>query len=135
MPFAHRTLLLIAAVTVTHWLAPGAGAGEHDAGAAQFRAYCAVCHGAEGRGDGVLREELKRPPSDLTALSRSNGGSFPETVVYQVIDGRRTSPFHGSREMPVWGLRFRIGGADEAQTQERIDALVRYVERIQDVVE
>lgn len=135
MLLACRPLLVMAAVIAVLCPASDAGAGERDNGAEAYRARCAVCHGEGGRGDGVMREALKRAPSDLTALSRNNGGSFPETVVYQVIDGRRTSPFHGSREMPVWGLRFRIGGADEAQTHNRIGALVRYVEGIQELAE
>ena len=78
-----------------------------------------------------MRDRLVRPPSDLTALSRSNGGSFPETMVYQIIDGRRVSLFHGSREMPMWGLRFRLEGDSERHAQRRLDSLVRFLEHVQ----
>jgi putative copper export protein/mono/diheme cytochrome c family protein len=36
-------------------------------GAALFRAHCATCHGAGGRGDGPGGAGLPRPPADLTA--------------------------------------------------------------------
>ena len=99
-------------------------------GAGEFRTYCAVCHGINGRGDGPMADKLTRRPSDLTRLSKDNGGSFPETFVYQSIDGRRIVLFHGTREMPIWGDRFRRNG-DEETLDARIDALVRHVESIQ----
>jgi len=36
-------------------------------GQAVYRAQCVGCHGAAGRGDGVLAAGLRRPPADLTA--------------------------------------------------------------------
>jgi mono/diheme cytochrome c family protein len=99
-------------------------------GAEEFRTHCAVCHGSGGHGDGPMAGQLVRRPTDLTLLSRNNGGSFPETVVYQSIDGRRIVLFHGSREMPVWGERFQRND-DEATQDARINALVRYVESLQ----
>jgi Cytochrome C oxidase, cbb3-type, subunit III len=36
-------------------------------GSALFAAHCAVCHGAEGRGDGPAAKSLPVPPADLTA--------------------------------------------------------------------
>jgi len=36
-------------------------------GTARFARHCAVCHGAEGRGDGVLAKEFARPPANLVS--------------------------------------------------------------------
>ena len=36
-------------------------------GAALFAQHCAVCHGPEGKGDGILAAALNPPPADLTA--------------------------------------------------------------------
>ena len=44
-------------------------------GAVLFRVRCAVCHGAEGRGDGPAAVRLRRPPADF---SRKQPG--PERV-------------------------------------------------------
>lgn len=38
--------------------------GEKD-GAALFARHCAVCHGAQGRGDGILSKAWLRPPANL----------------------------------------------------------------------
>jgi hypothetical protein len=77
-----------------------------------------------------MADKLIRRPNDLTQLSAQNGGSFPETVVYQSVDGRRIVLFHGPREMPIWGDRFRRDG-EEGTVDARIDALVRHVESLQ----
>ncbi len=48
-------------------------------GAALFAKNCAMCHGAEGRGDGKLAKSLPVPPANLTAphvLMHSDGQMF-----------------------------------------------------------
>lgn len=47
------------------------------AGGRTFAHWCADCHGARGQGDGPLATQTDERPSDLTALARGNGGSFP----------------------------------------------------------
>ncbi len=59
-----------------------------DAGRVEYEAHCAVCHGPAGAGNGELRRFLTVPPSDLTTLSRRNGGAFPNQLVWEVIDVR-----------------------------------------------
>jgi len=49
---------------------------------------------------------LAKPPSDLTKLSESNGDVFP-FVLFEEIDGPLEVALHGSREMPVWGDRYK----------------------------
>ena len=43
-------------------------------GPALYTAYCAVCHGRTGRGDGPAAIELKTPPRDLATLARRHDG-------------------------------------------------------------
>jgi mono/diheme cytochrome c family protein len=96
-----------------------------------FHSYCAPCHGTAGRGDGVMAGQLRRVPPNLTMFSARNGGVFPAERVRRVIDGTGV-PAHGDREMPVWGAVFKrlpVGGAD---AQARIDAVVRYLQEIQE---
>ncbi len=100
-------------------------------GAAAYLRYCASCHGRGGRGDGPLADGLTVRPRDLTTLARENGGAYPETLVYQVVDGRGVVSFHGPREMPVWGRRFAAEGRDEAGIEATVGALVAYLESLQ----
>ena len=76
-------------------------------GGIEFERSCAVCHGLQGHGNGVMADSLKTTPTDLTKLSKNNHGHFPFTRVYQVIEGSPRVGVHGSREMPVWGNRYR----------------------------
>jgi mono/diheme cytochrome c family protein len=114
---------------------PGAdSSGEH-----AFQLYCSNCHGDGGRGDGPMALNLMVPPADLTKLSERNGGVFPRERLQAVIDGREALKNHGDREMPVWGLWFKIeaeedlGGAegDEGTVQRRITALIDFLETLQ----
>ena len=80
----------------------GAQAAErYDSGKREYMDRCAVCHGESGKGDGGMIDILRTAPSDLTTLSRNNGGVFPFEHVYAVIDGRQAVKGHGSRDMPV----------------------------------
>ncbi len=91
---------------------------------------CADCHGADGKGDGPKAKQLAIPPKNLTSLSKENGGSFPETVVYNIIDGRRVTDFHG-QEMPIWGEHFHNKEGDEEAVEKRINDIIIYLESIQ----
>src|SRR5450756_1514635 len=46
-------------------------------GQALFQAYCASCHGKEGKGTGPVAPALKAKPADLTVISKNSGGKFP----------------------------------------------------------
>ena len=104
--------------------------GANDTGSQLFRTYCASCHGASGRGNGPLADQLRRMPPDLTQFTRRNGGTFPSERVYRIIDGRDVAS-HGDREMPVWGDIFKIG-TSRPDAKAQIDAIVRYLAGIQE---
>ena len=103
-----------------------------DAGRHLFATYCASCHGVTGRGNGPAAEELRRRPADLTQLAKRNGGVFNGARIHGIVDGRAVKA-HGTMEMPVWGDAFKWReGLPEAGIKDRIDALVRYLESIQE---
>ena len=86
---------------------------------------------------------MKRAPTDLTVLSKNNGGVFPFDRVYAVIDGRQVVKGHGERDMPIWGNDYQTEKAEAAEhffdvpydmnmyVRVRILALIDYLNRIQ----
>jgi mono/diheme cytochrome c family protein len=99
-------------------------------GVEMYRSYCASCHGKDGNGNGPAAVALKKPPSDLTVLSKNNGGAFPAVRVYVAIGGEFTIPAHGSGEMPVWGQVFSRTEGD-ALAKLRLSNLTTYIQSIQ----
>jgi len=93
------------------------------AGKMEYLSSCGACHGEDGKGNGVLASVLKVPPSDLTTLSRRNGGHFPLAAVTEIIDGRTLIAAHGTRDMPIWGFDVKV--------RNQIPAVVDYLTRIQ----
>jgi hypothetical protein len=77
---------------------------------------------------------LKVPPQDLTKFAQRNGGSFPADLTRRIVDGRDArARTHGPVGMPVWGDAFvRREGMSEAEAKARIDAIVRYLDSIQE---
>lgn len=103
-----------------------------NSGKEMFNSYCAVCHGANGKGAGPAATAMKTPPTDLTTLAQKNGGKYPSAHVAAVIRGQANMPSHGSEEMPVWGPLFSsLSQGHEAQVQQRVANLVQYVETLQ----
>jgi mono/diheme cytochrome c family protein len=87
-----------------------------------FRAYCASCHGIDGKGDGPAAPALKQRPADLTMLAKRNNGRFPTDYVKKVLVHGVSMPAHGSGEMPIWGPTF--AGINQ-------DKLIEYLESVQ----
>ncbi|MBK5292856.1 MAG: c-type cytochrome [Acidobacteriia bacterium] len=101
-------------------------------GEEMFRAYCAVCHGVDAKGNGPAAPALKMMPADLTALAKENKGKYPELRVYSAITGEVGMPAHGSQEMPIWGEVFRsMSGGSDAQIKMRVRNLTKYVGTLQ----
>lgn len=81
------------------------------AGAGLYADYCAVCHGVDGRGQGVMAAVLTVVPTDLTRLGV--GEAFPTLRVVRQIDGRDPVLAHGG-DMPIFGPWFEGDGPDVA---------------------
>ena len=100
-------------------------------GAQLYTAYCASCHGVDGKGDGPAAPALKTKLPDLTLMAKKKAGRFPEGDVFQVIKWGGGIVGHGSKEMPVWGTAFRTLDHDEAEVNLRINNLIQYLESVQ----
>jgi mono/diheme cytochrome c family protein len=97
-----------------------------------YIAYCASCHGKDGKGVGPAASALKSVPSDLTQLAAKNKGKFPENHVAQTIKGDVNMPSHGSKDMPVWGPIFAsMGTTSDGVMQLRIRNLTKYIASLQ----
>lgn len=111
-------------------------------GQSDFAALCSPCHGENATGDGPAAAGLAHKPADLTHITRNHGGKFPDSLIFETIEGLNMPSSHGTREMPVWGDVFvgeAVGNSvslaeakkagDEAR--KRIEALVLYLKSIQ----
>ncbi len=106
-------------------------------GKQDFDDNCASCHGKDGKGHGealYVIPEIK--PSDLTKLTKNNGGVFPAERVYQSIDGRAGIPAHSRIDMPFWGTTLQQPGKEfspesEAKVKVRISNMVSYIKSLQ----
>ena len=105
---------------------PGAAATGKDI----FKTYCGACHGASGKGDGPIADDLRTSPGDLTRISEENAGQFPFDEVRKKIDGREKVKGHGSKDMPAWGDAFTATETEEA-AQQRIDDITHFLWSIQ----
>ena len=126
-----RTLTGIFGILTTGALAGAALNTSPTKGPDLYLRYCAVCHGKDGKGAGPAAAALKAVPTDLTQLSKSNGGKFPVGAIRQLLGGGSSTPAHGSAEMPMWGPAFRAMSPDENMAKLRVDNLLRYLESIQ----
>jgi len=127
-------------------LAGCAGLATSDVGQEEYQSKCATCHGVSGKGDGPQARFLATKPADLTVLAKNNGGVFPVSRVHEIIDGRLEVAAHGPRLMPVWGDEFLFDETRhsqdvspqafsdrEARVNARVQALVDYLSRLQDM--
>lgn len=87
-------------------------------GRALYAAYCALCHGDEGRGDGGLAGYYRRMPP-LTARHVLN---YPDGFVYSIIrEGGRNMPRFGDA-LSVderWALVHFLGTLEAAEPEPR----------------
>jgi mono/diheme cytochrome c family protein len=85
-----------------------------------FGAYCAACHGNDGKGGGPAAKVMRVKLPDLTVLSKTSGGLFPRSRVEQCIRATdRQPPASIAEGMPVWrpvsSHETAAGPADHAQ--------------------
>lgn len=132
--------ILLALVFLLSLPSPLAKAQEMEViagGELEYQNHCAVCHGVDASGNGIMSKYLTLPPANLTQLSKKYGGKFPFWQVYRTIDGREEARGHGMSQMPVWGPRFRAdaggnGPGERSQAAGRILSLVFYLQHIQE---
>lgn len=106
-------------------------------GAVFFAENCVACHGSAGQGDGHDAADLSVAPTDLTNLSRGNGGVFPAARALSYIYGDPQQG-HLARVMPQFGgamaedlVPVRIDGVF-TPTPRALAGLLFYLESIQD---
>lgn len=108
--------------------------GQVEVGRALYDKNCAVCHGADARGDGPAAAGLPVPPPDLTQIAARRGGTFDRVEIMTIIDGYR----QGDRPMPEFP---EFAGSETVlvetepgiltPTPDRLVALADYLESIQ----
>jgi mono/diheme cytochrome c family protein len=116
----------VAAATMVHAQQSGPATKSFDRGKYEYDAHCAVCHGLSGKGDGPFAQQLKSATAvpDLTELSKKNNGVFPFMRIYEIIDGTHNVTWHGTRQMPVWGPRYRSEAGESVYDDFRADSEV-----------
>jgi cbb3-type cytochrome c oxidase subunit III len=107
-------LIICACSLLSPALAPAAD-GDAVNGHKLFQAYCSVCHGPEGKGDGVAADVLQKKPPDLTDDTFMTGRS--DVQVFDAIRGNRRFA-HRPLAMPDW---------QEALRTQQIWDVVAYV--------
>jgi mono/diheme cytochrome c family protein len=137
-----RTAVLAAAVLAAFTLLARAQAPiprdqpliiKSTAGSELYKFYCSNCHGLDAKGRAAASAG-QPAASDLTLLSRRNGGLFPHDRVTRIIEhGSVDLPAHGPTGMPVWGAIFRGLEPNDTLVEIRIANLVQYLESIQDL--
>ena len=131
-------LAVIAAVSISSPTRISAQETEVIAGGElEYQNHCAICHGVDGKGHGIMAKFLTISPADLTQIAKKNADRFSFWQVYRVIDGREEVSGHGTREMPIWGARFQTDAkgndpGSRSQVAGRILGLVFYLQHIQE---
>lgn len=108
-----------------------------DDGQALFVENCAVCHGADGTGNGEMARAMQTPPANLTLIAVRNNDVFPRSKVLSTIDGYAKSDID-SPGMPEFGALLQgdlvpldTGDGILTPTPRKMVALLEYLESIQ----
>ncbi len=131
-----RSVVVFSILILALVLTPRPAAAQ--SGKQDYDAYCAQCHGPDGKGNGPTTQTIPMSPSppDLTVLAKNNGGKFPLDEVVDTIDGRKNIPSHERIQMPFLGTTLQKPGQEftpqsDAEVKRRIQAMARYVESLQ----
>lgn len=73
-----------------------ASAADSDAGQKIFKKNCAMCHGAEGAGDGPMGKMLKPPPPSFTDAERM-AQRPDEELITRIKEGKKPMPSYDGR--------------------------------------
>jgi len=87
-----------------------------------YLAYCAGCHGKDGRARTPVARLCAVPPADLTLLAINNHGAYPARKVFEVLHNGTGKPFQGQGYMPVWEPLLK---SMNSETQEVVDLRLR----------
>lgn len=106
-------------------------------GRALFMENCAICHGADAKGNGPMARAMASAPPDLTLIAARNGGNFPRVEVLSTIDGYTKAEISGP-DMPEFGallvgdlVPLDTGDGVMTPTPRKLVALLEYLESIQ----
>jgi len=123
----HRVVLLVvlASLCLMFYSVHAGQVGQNKEQVARgkklYLSYCASCHGVDASGNGPVASSLKQQPPDLRRIY-AKAGKFLAEEVRKKIAGDLSSPAHGRRDMPVWGMIL---------SRDDINNLVKYLESIQ----
>lgn len=119
----HANELLIAAYPIP--VAPKTNP-DLQRGATLFGSQCASCHGASGRGDGPLAEQLKPKPIAFTDAERARSRSV--MALYQIVSqgvAETAMPsFSQLSEADRWALAFYVGTLSHTDAMRKRGAQV-----------
>lgn len=139
-----RAIATVFGIGALCFTAAAFGADRADLGKREYDRNCAVCHGPTGKGDGPFASVVNVRTPSLTSLAKANGGVFPFTRVYEIIEGAQVPKAHGATGMMIWGddyVTARAGLTDDfggvlydpaALARARTLALTEYVYRLQE---
>jgi cytochrome c5 len=102
-------------------------------GADEFQRYCALCHGADGRGMGPLSDvdAMKKRAADLSQIALRNNGVFPFSKVANTISVGGSLAAHVPSRMMAWEKIFSVE-SDPVRAKAIIFEVTSYVERLQE---
>jgi mono/diheme cytochrome c family protein len=103
-------------------------------GQQMYTAYCAVCHGTTGAGNGPAAPALRLAPTNLAMLSQRNNGKFPAAYIKHVLTDVEPQRANGSSPMPNWCPAFRAldpSTLNPLSADMRVYNLVTYLKTLQ----
>ena len=101
-------------------------------GKQMYEAYCAVCHGANAKGNGPGAAALQPKPADLSTLSARNGGRFPKYHIRYLLTDLDLYSDHAGSDMPSWGPAFKSLDKNQPEVVGlRARNLMAYLESMQ----
>lgn len=100
-------------------------------GKEMYKDYCAVCHGADGKGAGPAADYLKVPPPDLTTMTKRYQETSVTLRVDSILKFGSKSKAHGTPDMPIWGNLFSALDRNQQAVTMRISNLSHYIQSLQ----
>ena len=133
----------IGLIALFAWSFQAAQAQQEDAievGRLQFMNTCAVFHGQEGTGNGIMAPKLRQQPADLTRLSMNNGGTFPSSEAFAKIWGSSEEILttHQMSDMPAFYIGPVFGRDEDFEdsagrlSPDDIKKIIAFLETIQE---